>query len=135
MSSLNPAHVWIVDDDTDDQYLFEIALKRVNPSIVIKLLSDGEELLPALRQSVALPSLIILDLNMPRVNGFEALEQLRADAVYREIPVVVLTTSSSYDDQERAGRLGANGFLTKPPSMDLLLVLFGQLAQQWELHL
>ncbi|MCK8493985.1 MULTISPECIES: response regulator [Spirosoma] len=125
--------VWIVDDDTDDQYLFEIAFKRLVPPVEIKLLDDGEELIPALMQTSDLPNLIILDLNMPRLNGFETLKQLRQTPPYQHVPVIVLTTSSHREDQEKAARLGANGFLTKPPSMDLLLVLFGQLVQDWEL--
>ncbi|GAB3894814.1 response regulator [Spirosoma agri] len=132
MKSKLPA-VWIVDDDEDDQYLFELAFKRLVPPVQIKLLNDGEDLLPNLADSDDLPGLVILDLNMPRLNGFEALKQLRAEPAYQALPVVVLTTSSSYEDRERAVQLGANGFLTKPPSMDILLTLFGQLVQQWQL--
>ncbi|NEU68352.1 response regulator [Spirosoma agri] len=133
MPTVNVPRVWIVDDDQDDQYLFQVAFKRLVPPVDVKLLNDGEELLPALNQCDTLPSLIILDLNMPRLNGFEALKQLRADPVYETVPVVVLSTSSWHGDQERAMRLGANGFLTKPPSMDMLLVLFRELVQDWRL--
>ncbi len=127
-------HIWIVDDDTDDQFLFEMAFRRLLPSVHIKLLDDGEELLPALSQSAERPRLVILDLNMPRLNGLEALTQLRAEPTYEDIPVIVLTTSSASHDQQQATQLGANGFLTKPPSMDQLLVLFNQLLADWQLH-
>ncbi|QHV93767.1 response regulator [Spirosoma endbachense] len=133
MPSSVPPVVWIVDDDEDDKYLFEIAFKQLIPPVSIKLFNDGEELLPALIQHDSLPSLIILDLNMPRVNGFEALQQLRAEPAFQKIPVIVLTTSSDYCDRERAKQLGANGFLTKPPTMELTLKLFNQLVQEWKL--
>ncbi|GAB4019440.1 response regulator [Spirosoma migulaei] len=131
--AISSPHVWIVDDDTDDQYLFEQAFKTLVPPILIRSLYDGEELLPALEQSDALPDLVILDLNMPRLNGFEALQLLRAEPLFQELPVVVLSTSSVEQDRERALQLGANGFLTKPPTLDRILALFGQLVQDWQL--
>jgi CheY-like chemotaxis protein len=133
MSSPIPPVVWIVDDDDDDKYLFEMAFKQLIPPVSIRLFNDGEEMMPALIQSDSLPSLIILDLNMPRLNGFEALKQLRAEPAYQDVPVVVLTTSSDYSDRDRAKQLGANGFLTKPPTLELTLKLFKQLVQEWKL--
>ena len=128
--SLAPV-VWIVDDDPDDQYLLELAFTSLNPPVAVKLLNDGEELLPALIQSTYMPSLIVLDLNMPRLNGFEALKLLRAEPDYQHLPVVVLTTSTHANDQEKALQLGANGFVNKPASTGKLLMLFGELVQQW----
>lgn len=135
MPSSAAAHqVWIVDDDPDDQYFSELAFKRLVPSIGIKLLNDGEELLPALSQSTQRPSLVILDLNMPRLNGLETLAQLRSTPAFEDIPVIVLTTSSGTEDQQLAAQLGANGFLTKPPSMDLLIGLFKRILEDWQLN-
>lgn len=129
----SPPVVWIVDDDDDDQYLFEIAFKTLDPPVSVRRLSDGEELLPALNQSDIKPSLVLLDLNMPYLNGFEVLQQLRADPDYKSLPVVVLTTSNHYEDETKAMKLGANAFLTKPGSSGKLLMLFGQLVQQWKI--
>lgn len=70
---------------------------------------------------------------MPRLNGFETLRWLRAQLPYQSLPVVVLSTSSLPEDQEKALQLGANGFLTKPPTLDSILSLFGHLVQQWQL--
>ncbi|GAB4023380.1 response regulator [Spirosoma koreense] len=123
--------VWIVDDDADDQFLFEVALKQLSPQVLVRPLYDGEELLPALQKSPVLPTLILLDLNMPRLNGFETLQQLRSQTAFASIPVVVLTTSTQDEDKEMAFQLGANGFLTKPPSFERTLALFNQLAAQW----
>lgn len=125
--------IWIVDDDPDDQYLFELAFRHLSPPVKVKLLNDGEEVLPALKQSISLPRLIILDLNMPRLNGLEALQQIRQQPVYLSIPVVVLTTSIRKEDKEKALQLGANGFLTKPTSLDAIFSLFRQLVQEWHL--
>lgn len=133
MPASSPPIIWIVDDDEDDQYLFEIAFKSLNPPVSVRRLSDGEELLPALDQSDSKPSLILLDLNMPLVNGFEVLQQLRADPDYNKLPVVVLTTSSHHEDEAKAMELGADAFLTKPGSSGKLLMLFNQLVQQWKI--
>lgn len=130
LSPLSPV-VWIVDDDPDDQYLFELAFRTLKPPVQVKLLSDGEDLLPALQESDRLPSLIVLDLNMPRVDGFEALKQLRMSAIYKKLPVVVLTTSTRYEDREKAFNLGANEFLTKPTASGKLIMLFAQLVKDW----
>ena len=131
--ALNSPHVWIVDDDADDQYFFEQAFKTLVPSLIIRSLYDGEELVSALEQSETYPDLILLDLNMPRVNGFDALEQLRTEPLIKELPVVVLSTSSEEPDRQRALQLGANGFLTKPPTLDQILSLFGTLVEEWQL--
>lgn len=134
MAATNPTQIWIVDDDEDDQYLFAGALKILLPSLRVQQFDDGEKLLPALAACSILPDLIILDLNMPLLNGFETLKLLRANPVYHPLPVIVLTTSDQLDDQEKALALGADGFLTKPPTLDKILVLFDQLLQHWQLH-
>lgn len=65
--------VWVVDDDADDQFLLEVAFKTINPPIYIKQLYDGDDLLPNLERADSLPKLVLLDLNMGRKGGFEAL--------------------------------------------------------------
>ncbi|GAB4024672.1 response regulator [Spirosoma koreense] len=134
MSSIKMPRIWIVDDDEDDQFLFEAAFRQLIPPVLVRLLADGEELLPALASTDTLPDLIILDLNMPRLNGFEALKLLRSHQSYQDLAVVVLSTSSLPEDQEKALELGANGFLTKPPTLDHILTIFGQLVEQWQLN-
>ena len=133
MPTTKTPRVWIVDDDEDDQFLFETAFRQLIPPVRVNLLSDGEELVSVLEQSETLPDLIILDLNMPRLNGFETLRWLRSRPLYERLPVVVLTTSSLVEDQQKALQLGANGFLTKPPALDTILTMFGILVEQWKL--
>jgi CheY-like chemotaxis protein len=125
--------VWVVDDDTDDQYLIETAFKRVMPSMAIKQLSDGDELLPCLTKAPALPRLILLDLNMRRMNGFEALKAVRNVPAFRKIPVVVLTTSTRADDEQKSMALGADGFFSKPPSQLGIQSMLQQLTADWDL--
>ena len=76
-------------------------------------------------------SLILLDLKMPKVDGFEVLEQVRANPRYRSTPVVVLTASSNYLDINRAYKLGANSYLVKPVDFDQFVKLIGQVTDYW----
>ena len=124
--------VWIVDDDKDDQYLFEVAFKSLVPPVHVRLLDDGEEFLLALSKTETLPSLVVLDVNMPRLNGFDTLKKLRDEPTYKKLPVVILTTSSRPQDQDKAMQLGANGFLTKLGSTGKLLMLLNQLVPSWQ---
>lgn len=125
--------VWIVDDDEDDQYLIEEAFKWLSPPIDVKVLSDGDELIPCLKLISTPPKLVLLDLNMRRQSGFETLEELRAIPAYEDLPVVILTTSDSPMDIEKSFALGANGMLTKPPQVKELRQLVGQLNLDWHL--
>lgn len=120
--------VWIVDDDPDDQFLFSLVFKTLTPPVSVSVLNDGEELLPALRQCETLPSLLVLDINMPLLNGFDTLQQLRSTPAYQNLPVIVLTTSTNPDDQIKAMQVGADAFLIKPASSGKLLMLFNKLV-------
>lgn len=125
--------VWIVDDDEDDQLFIRSAFMSGQPPIDVLLLSDGDQLLPKLNESAQLPRLILLDVNMPRQNGFETLKELRSTPGFAKLPVVMLTTSSAEDDHKRSLALGANKFLTKPLSIDQLKKLAQELSREWEL--
>ena len=125
--------IWIVDDDEDDQLFIRAAFENSEPSVNVFSLLDGTELLSNLAKSVELPRLILLDINMPRKNGFETLIELRSVVAYADLPVVMLTTSSAEDDRQRSLALGANRFLTKPLGYDQLRQLAQELTQQWDL--
>lgn len=130
----NTSTVWVVDDDADDQFLIETAFREVISPLTIKQLSDGDELLPQLQETPSLPKLILLDLNMQRKNGFDVLVELRSVPAYRKLPVVVLTTSSSEDDRRKSLALGANGFLTKPCSLQAVIRMLRRLVSDWHLN-
>lgn len=125
--------VWIVDDDTDDQLILEEAFNRLTPPIRICKLMDGEQLVPYLERVDILPRLILLDLNMPLKNGFETLTELRELPSYKNLPVVIMTTSDTLTDKQRSLLTGADKFFTKPVTYQDTLVLVKELATEWEL--
>ena len=125
--------VWVVDDDEDDQLFIRSAFMDAHPPVTVLTLGDGNELLPMLAQCDELPRLILLDVNMPRKNGFETLSELRQLPDFADLPVVMLTTSSNEEDRRRSLALGANYFLTKPLSYERLKELAQELSQEWAL--
>jgi CheY-like chemotaxis protein len=131
--------ILMVDDDKDDRFLTEKALRAnlvVNP---ILFLDDGEQLLDYLHHkgdfgapgAAPKPCFILLDLNMPRMDGRKALEIIKADPEFRKIPVVILTTSQAEEDVVRTYNLGANSFITKPIDFDSLVNLMSSLKHYW----
>lgn len=122
MNSLLPNrayHVLLVEDDSADALLIEEALTDRGIARAIGRADDGVEALEYLRDpSNPRPDLIVLDLNMPRMNGRELLAVLKEDAELRSIPVVVLTTSSTPDDVSAAYERHANAYVTKPVNLD-----------------
>ncbi|ALC16762.1 chemotaxis protein CheY [Desulfuromonas soudanensis] len=131
--------ILMADDDADDRLMAREALEEAGLNNVLKFVEDGEELLDYLRQSGAYadkysaprPGLILLDLNMPRMDGREALREIKADPELRRIPVVVLTTSKAEEDILRTYDLGVNSFITKPVTFEGLVEVMKQLAHYW----
>ena len=112
-----PVVVLLAEDDPGDVVMITDAFEQAAASVQLHVVSDGEQAIdyacgngPAAPR----PALILLDLNMPRRNGFEVLAALKADAGFLSIPIVVLTTSSTKEDVERCYALHANAFITKP---------------------
>jgi CheY-like chemotaxis protein len=106
--------VFLIEDDEDDQELFVMALRQINPSLDCTVLSGAENALKALEQNEAAPDLIFLDLNMPVMTGQQFLAELRKKGRGQQIPVVVLSTSSNPAIVDEAIALGARSFITKP---------------------
>jgi CheY-like chemotaxis protein len=130
--------ILLVDDDPDDQLLVREALAEVSVPIDLRVVGDGMEMLDYLRRQgkfiktpAPRPDLILLDLNMPRMSGHEALAEIKQDPRYRSIPVVVLTTSSQEDDVDRTYELGANSFITKPSTFPGLVEVMNALDRYW----
>ncbi|AUD06952.1 response regulator [Spirosoma pollinicola] len=123
--------VFIADDDEDDRFLLNLAFARHSPRCRLVFAHDGLALLDALSSSKTTPELIILDLNMPRLNGLEALKVLRHQPLYQTTPIVMLTTSEADYDRQQAEQLGANEFITKPMNSELLGQLVTQLRVNW----
>lgn len=110
----------LVDDDEDDREIFCVALEQADPSIRCHMASDGTEALSLLHDGTFIPDFIFLDLNMPQMDGKEALNEIKKHKHLQEIPVVIFTTSSAERDQEETRRLGAAAFITKPPLISQL---------------
>ncbi|MGZ5133935.1 MAG: response regulator [Flavitalea sp.] len=106
--------IMIVDDDEDDVELFRDALKEVDDSIKCICSINGEDALDKLSNGNEAPDYIFLDLNMPRLNGKQCLQRIKANVKLRHIPVIIYTTSKLKEDMEETKRMGALMFLTKP---------------------
>jgi CheY-like chemotaxis protein len=116
----------VIDDDTDDRELFTEALASVDPVIVCDQATDGAEALKWLTtNAIDQPDIIFLDINMPVMNGWQFLTRLKKDDVYKHIPVIVYSTSSTLKDKRIADDLGALCFITKPHAFGRLKRMLG----------
>ena len=133
-----PAFLY-AEDDPDDRLLAEMAHREsgvVNPLIFV---SDGEEALECLRligrhadrTDLPRPAIVLLDLNMPGIDGRETLRIIRADSAIRRIPVVILTTSTAADDIAASYDAGANAYIVKPTTVTSFVHIFSTLAAFW----
>ena len=130
--SANPEliSILIADDDADDRMMAKEALEECRLANPIDFVEDGVELLAYLRGQGRYsgsikrrPGFIILDLNMPKMDGREALREIKADPPLRRIPIVVMTTSKAEEDIYRTYDLGVNSFITKPVTFDGLVAV------------
>jgi CheY-like chemotaxis protein len=135
-----PITILMADDDEDDRELARDALVDERLAERMRFVEDGQDLLDYLRHTGAYsdastpsprPSIILLDLNMPRKDGREALAEIKADVSLRRIPVVVLTTSSDEADVEYSYELGASSFITKPVTHAKLTEVMRTVATYW----
>jgi CheY-like chemotaxis protein len=139
MSSPKSNVILMADDDDDDRLLAKDALTECRLASDLRFVENGEELLDYLRRRGSYsktrlaprPGLILLDLNMPKKDGREALKEIKADPELRKIPVVVLTTSKADTDIGRVYELGANSFISKPVSFDSLVEVMKTLCRYW----
>ena len=131
--------ILMAEDDADDRLLVKDALAESRVLNELRFVGDGEELLQYLRHegpysdpaSSPRPGLILLDLNMPRKDGREALQEIKADPSLRRIPVVVMTTSKAEEDIFRSYDTGASSYITKPVTFDRLVELMRTLGYYW----
>lgn len=131
--------ILMADDDPEDRMLAKDALEESRLTNVIEFVEDGEELMDYLcrrgqyhgLKGSPLPGLILLDLNMPRKDGREALAEIKADPDLKRIPVVILTTSKAEEDIFRTYDLGVSGFVVKPVALGGLVEVMKALVQYW----
>jgi CheY-like chemotaxis protein len=135
----NPIVILLVDDDEEDRMLACDALAESRLSNDIFCATDGEDLMDYLHRrgkytppaEAPRPGLILLDLNMPKMDGREALREIKSDPDLRHIPVVVLTTSKAEEDIYRSYESGASSFISKPVTFDGLVELMKGLGRYW----
>lgn len=133
-----PVTILMADDDDDDFMLTKKALKESKLANTLVRVRDGEELTDYLLNRgiyegkvVDRPGIILLDLNMPRKDGREALTEIKQDESLRDIPVVVFTTSKAEEDVIRSYKLGVNSFITKPVTFKSLIDVMTSLGNYW----
>jgi CheY-like chemotaxis protein len=135
----SPQTVLYVEDSEDDFLLFKLASRKCGTPFSLQHVGDGERAVAYLsgegdyadREEYPFPDLVLLDLKMPRLDGFEVLEWIRSNPATRTLPVVVLAGSSFRADIRRALELGANSYAAKPAKFEELQVLIDQIADVW----
>ncbi len=134
-----PITILLVDDDPDDRMLVRNGLSEYRLANNLQTVEDGEEMMDYLYHrgkytdpvEYPRPGLILLDLNMPKKDGREALMEMKSDSTLRQIPVIILTTSKAEEDVFRSYDLGANSFITKPVTFGALVDLMKVLGTYW----
>jgi two-component system response regulator len=134
-----PIVILMADDDADDRMLTRDALEESRVLNELRFVEDGEELMEYLTRKGKYadvkdsprPGLILLDLNMPKKDGREALKEIKSDPNLRRIPVVIMTTSKAEEDIFRSYDFGASSFITKPVTFDRLVELMRTLGEYW----
>lgn len=137
--SARPITILMAEDDPDDRLLAKEALEESLVANNLYFVENGEELMDFLKRrgkyadpkSAPRPGLILLDLNMPRMDGREALRAIKSDPELRTIPVVVLTTSRAEEDILRSYDEGANSYITKPVTFEGLVEVMKTLRRYW----
>lgn len=136
---MNKKHILLVEDNPDDVKLTLRALEKGNVVNTVDVVADGVEALDYLfatgrfagRDTSVMPQVILLDLKMPRMDGLEVLQRIRADDKTRLLPVVILTTSNEERDKMRSYKLGANSYIRKPVDFGQFVEAVKQLGLYW----
>jgi CheY-like chemotaxis protein len=135
----NTILILMADDDPDDRMLAEDALRESHLTNQLVCVEDGEELIDYLFRrgkytdpaTSPRPGVILLDLNMPRKDGREALKEIKAHPELRNIPIVVMTTSKAEEDIYRTYNMGANSFIVKPVTFESLVEVMRSIGRYW----
>jgi CheY-like chemotaxis protein len=121
--------ILLIDDDPDDQIFFRDALQAIQPDIHCELSSSCQEAFRKL-EAPPLPEFIFMDLNMPVMNGFDCLVYLKNQKKYKDIPVVIFTTSKNLNDISKTKQLGAKWYMTKPDDFNVLCKKLNTIIQK-----
>lgn len=131
----NKPYILIADDDQEDRYLLDIAFKEISSTEDIRMVENGVQVfdyLNRISEDNFLPALIVLDLNMPVLSGIETLAQLKSSIRFKDIPVIIHSTSIYELEKERCLQIGAADFIKKPVSFEQM-VSTARLLQQYSM--
>ena len=132
---MNRPFILIAEDDVDDRMLLQTAFDESNIKVRIEFVGNGSELFEFLETTnddrLSYPRIILLDLNMPKKDGRETLREIKQHPVFKKIPVVVFTTTKNENEIARCYELGANTYVVKPDSFELLRKIAVNLSDYW----
>lgn len=131
---INSLSILLVEDDTIEVMKFKRVLKSISESYKIIEATNGEAALEYLTKRESLPDIILLDLNMPKMNGLEFLNILKNDEVLRYIPTIILSTSSNQKDLLEAYKIGIAGYVTKPLKYEDYVEKIKRLLNYWSIN-
>lgn len=139
MNTFTPRSILIVEDNEDDVFLAQRAFRKAGVTAALHVVHDGEQAVDYLRGSGIfsdhckhpLPTMMLLDLKLPKRSGFDVLDWVRKNSTLRALPVVIFTTSAQSSDLDRAYALGANSYLRKPATLDDTTELLKTLGLYW----
>ena len=134
--------VLLVEDDLNDIFLVKRAFRIARLETPLQVVTDGQEAMDYLngrgryadRQAHPLPQLVVMDIHMPRLGGFQVLEWIKRAGPFRRIPVVIVSSSERPDDIDRAYELGANAYMVKPMNFRAVETLFQSITHYWGLE-
>lgn len=129
--------ILLAEDDPNDVFFMQRALDKAGVNLPVRVARNGQEAIDYLSGSgkfsdsagFTLPQLLLLDMKMPFVDGFEVLEWVRSQPALKELPVIILTSSSEDRDRQRAAELGAKAYFVKPPTREMVLQILGFLER------
>lgn len=127
-----PPYVYLIDDDEDDRDIFQMALKTAMPGVKCSVTCNGIDALAELNSTYR-PDYIFIDLNMSRMSGKECLTALKEQPALSDIPAIIYTTSSHYNDIQELEKLGANHYLVKPDSLNKLTFVLKEILSGGQL--
>lgn len=128
----NPTNLVFVEDNPQDVQLFKYALKEAGANVNLVHYENGREFIAALPDLyLSNIACVLLDLNMPFVNGFEVLEKLKTDSEFQHLPVIVFTSTNSNEEKSRCYSLGANAYVDKPLELEDLVRIVKSICDFW----
>lgn len=128
-------NIFLAEDDSDDVLFFKLALQDICSDCTLTVFSNGQELIERLSETDDVPDVLFLDINMPILNGLEALRQIKRFPELQNIPAIIYSTSSNENDIRQAEQNGAGCYMVKPSDMDLLREMIEKiLTYNWKNH-